>query len=82
MEKTPTIKRTMTGTIVSNKMQKTVVVQVTSVKVHPKYHKRYQVTKKFAAHVESGEYQVGDKVEIEECAPISKSKNWKVVKKI
>ncbi len=81
MEKT-TIKRRMTGNVVSNKMTKTVVVEVSSVKVHPKYHKRYSVTKKYPAHVKEGEYQIGDKVEIEECPPVSKTVNWVVIGKV
>jgi small subunit ribosomal protein S17 len=75
------IKRQLTGQITSNKMNKTVIVQVEMVKVHPKYHKRYKVTKKYPAHVEANDYAVGDKVVIEESRPYSKTVNWIVVKK-
>lgn len=76
-------KRQLTGEIVSNKMQKTVVVRVERIKEHKKYKKRYKVAKKYKAHVENGEeYEVGGKVIIEECRPISKEKRWQVIKKL
>jgi small subunit ribosomal protein S17 len=74
-------KRRMTGTVSSNKMNKTIVVRVESTKVHPKYLKRYKVFKKFPARAE-GEFAVGDKVEIEETKPISKTVHWIVVRKL
>lgn len=71
--------RTKTGEITSNKMTKTIVVAVHSYKNHPKYKKRYKVTKKFYAHVDdASKYQIGDAVTIVETKPISKLKNWKV----
>jgi len=72
-------KKRLKGTIVSNKMQKTVVVKVERIKEHPKYKRRYKVHKKYKAHYDKGEYKVGDKVTIEECRPISKDKKWRVV---
>jgi len=75
-------KRQLIGIIVSNKMQKTVVVKVERIKEHPKYKKRYKIRKKYKAHTDTGEYQIGDKVIIEECRPISKEKKWKVIKKV
>lgn len=75
-------KRQLTGTIVSNKMAKTVVVKVERVKQHPRYEKRYKVHKKYKAHYDKGEFKVGDEVVIEECRPISKEKRWKVVSKV
>ena len=75
-------KRQLTGTVTSNKMQKTVVVEVESVKQHPRYKRRYKVHKKYKAHDEKGEYKVGDKVTIEESQPISKEKRWRVIKRI
>ena len=63
-------------------MQKTVVVRIESTKEHPKYKRRYRFHKNYKAHVKNGEYQIGDKVIIEECRPISKEKNWKVIKKV
>lgn len=74
--------RKLTGTIVSNKMTKTVVVRIDALKKHPKYQKYYRVSKKFKAHDENGEYKTGDRVVIQETKPISKEKRWKVVELI
>lgn len=74
-------KKQIIGAVVSNKMQKTVVVKVERIKEHPKYKKRYKVHKKYKAHDEKGECKVGDKVIIEECRPMSKEKRWRVIKK-
>jgi len=77
-------KRKLKGIITSNKMQKTVVVKVERIKEHPKYKRRYKVHKKYKAHydppTDGREYNIGDKVTIEETKPISKDKCWKVVK--
>lgn len=73
-------KKQLRGTITSNKMAKTVVVRVDKLKKHPKYKKRYKVSKKYKAHTDQ-EHQIGDRVIIEECRPISKEKKWKVIKK-
>ncbi len=75
-------KRELKGLIVSDKMQKTVVVEVERIKEHPKYKRRYKVHKKYKAHVEDGEYKTGDKVVIRETRPMSKDKRWEVVSKI
>ena len=75
-------KSQLTGTIISNKMQRTVIVRVERLKEHPKYKRRFRVHKKYKAHDEKGEYKVGDKVIIEECRPISKDKRWRVIKKV
>ena len=75
-------KRQLTGTIVSDKMQKTIVVKVERIKEHPKYLRRYRISKKYQAHVEQGEYKIGERVIIEECRPISKDKRWRVIKKV
>ncbi len=77
------IKRQLVGQIVSNKMKKTIVVKVEMTKVHPKYHKRYKVFKRYPAHVdgESSDYIVGNKVTIEESKPYSKTVSWKVISK-
>ncbi|HEX9503877.1 MAG TPA: 30S ribosomal protein S17 [Patescibacteria group bacterium] len=75
------VKRQLTGKVTSNKMNKTVIVKVEMVKVHPKYHKRYKVFKKYPAHVEANDYVIGDKVVIEETRPYSKTVNWKVISK-
>lgn len=74
--------RTFTGTIVSTKMQKTVVVAVSRVKIHPKYGKRFRVDTKYKAHAESGDWRVGDEVTIAETRPISKDKRWTVLELI
>ena len=71
--------KTLTGTVVSDKMDKTVVVAVTLWREHTLYHKRYQVTRKFKAHDEKDEYAVGDTVTIAETRPLSKEKRWKVI---
>ena len=71
--------RKLTGTIVSNKMTKTVVVRVDSLKKHPKYLKRFRTSRRFKAHVDDEKkYQIGDVVAIEETRPISKEKRWRV----
>ena len=75
-------KRKLQGVVVSDKMQKTVVVKVERIKEHPKYKRRYKVHKKYKAHDEKGEFHVGDNVVIEETTPISKDKKWKVISKI
>ncbi len=75
-------KQNITGIVVSDKMDKTVVVQTTVRKRHPKYHKAYSVSKKYKAHDEQNEYKVGDKVVIESTRPISKDKKFKVLKKV
>ena len=72
-------KRKLTGKIVSNKMQKTVVVEVERIKEHPKYRRKYKHKKKYKAHFKDGEYKIGDKVVIQECRPISKGKKWRVI---
>jgi small subunit ribosomal protein S17 len=76
------MKHQLTGKVVSDKMAKTVVVLVERLKEHPKYHKRYRVSKKFKAHDEKGEYKTGDTVVIEECRPLSADKRFKVIKRI
>ncbi|MDP3015063.1 MAG: 30S ribosomal protein S17 [bacterium] len=75
------MKRTLQGTIVSDKMNKTRVVAVTRLKKHPIYHKYYKVTRKFKAHDEKNEYKAGEKVIIEETRPISKDKRWRIIGK-
>ncbi len=75
-------KKQLTGIVVSDKMQKTVVVKVDRLKEHPKYRRRFKVSKKYKAHDEKGEYKAGDKVVIEETNPISKDKAWRVLQKI
>ena len=71
--------KTLNGVVVSDKMDKTVVVSVSRFVKHPKYGKFYNVSKKYKAHDETNKYKVGDKVEIVETRPISKDKKFKVV---
>jgi small subunit ribosomal protein S17 len=81
-KKTPDKKgRLFRGVIVSDKMDKTVVVLVNRYKEHPKYKKRYKISKKYKAHNEKNEYKIGDRVVIQENRPISKDKRWIVVTK-
>ena len=74
--------RKLKGEVVSDKMQKTVVVAATRLKEHRIYKRKYKVTTRYKAHDENKEYHMGDKVIIEECRPISRDKRWKVVGKI
>lgn len=69
------------GTVVSDKMNKTVVVKVDDFKKHPRYGRYYKSSKKYKAHDEKGEFHAGDKVLIKETRPISKDKSFKVIKK-
>lgn len=69
---------TKTGVIVSNKMNKTVVVAVESVVMEPMYQKYIKRTTKFLAHCEADDCKVGDRVVIEETRPLSKRKRWNV----
>jgi len=73
-------KRILQGEVVSDKADKTVSVLVTRQILHPLYKKFVKKSKKYAAHDEDNSCKVGDTVRIEECAPISKSKTWKVLK--
>jgi len=75
-------KKRLTGIVVSNKMQKTVVLRVGRIKEHPKYKRRFRVHKKYKAHYDEGEFKIGDQVLIEESRPISKDKKWRVIKKV
>ena len=68
-----------TGEVVSNKMAKTIVVNVERRFAHPRFRKVVSGYKKFHAHDEKGEARVGDKVRIQETRPISKTKRWRLV---
>jgi small subunit ribosomal protein S17 len=72
--------RKLVGRVVSNKMQKTVVVQVERRVRHPEMGKIITRSSKFHAHVPDGQFQEGDLVEIAECRPISKTKSWTVTR--
>ena len=74
-------KKTLKGIVVSDAMDKTVVVEVGRFVKHPKYKKFYTINKKYHAHDETNQYKIGDKVEIIETKPISKKKSFMVVAK-
>ena len=74
--------RMLKGLIVSDKMNKTVVVKVSSLKKHPKYKKYFKVSAKYKAHDEKNEYHTGDQVLIKETRPMSKEKRWIVAGKV
>ncbi|MBE6590673.1 MAG: 30S ribosomal protein S17 [Ruminococcaceae bacterium] len=74
------LRKTRTGKVVSNKMDKTIVVAIEDNVKHPLYGKIIKTTKKFKAHDELNECGIGDKVMIMETRPISKDKNWRLVK--
>ena len=65
-----------TGVVVSDKMQKSIVVEVTRIKQHPLYKKYTRVRKKFMAHDETEQAHIGDIVRIEESRPLSRNKRW------
>jgi small subunit ribosomal protein S17 len=72
-------KRLLDGVVVSNKNEKTVTVLVERKYLHPKYKKTVRRSKKYSAHDEMNICKLGERVTIEECRPISKTKKWKVV---
>ncbi len=78
MTETTANKRTLTGRVVSDKMNKTVTVLVERRVKHPLYGKIMTRSRKYHAHDEKGEFKMGDVVTIEECRPISKTKAWRV----
>ena len=75
---TQTVRRTLQGRVVSDKMQKTVTVLVERKVKHPVIGKIMTRSQKYHAHDEKGEFKMGDLVTIEECRPISKTKAWRV----
>ncbi len=72
------IQRTFTGTVVSTKMNKTIVVKVDTIKVHPIYAKRFITHKRYLVHDEKGVAKVGEVVHFVECRPLSKTKRWRL----
>jgi len=75
-------KKTLTGTVVSDKMTNTVIVEVQRHTVHPLYKKRLKVTKKYSADCREVPVAIGDFVKIEQTVPMSKTKHFKVIEKI
>ncbi|MBI2677081.1 MAG: 30S ribosomal protein S17 [Candidatus Yanofskybacteria bacterium] len=78
-DKTP---RILKGVVVSDKMRKTVVVEVVHLRKHPKYKKYFKVSKRYKVHDEQNEYHTGDKVLIRETRPLSKDKRFKVYSRV
>ncbi len=72
-------RKQLVGTVLSNKMDKTVVVAVETTKRHPLYGKVIRVVRKYKAHDENNECQIGDRVQIIEARPLSRQKRWSVV---
>ncbi|MVP02248.1 30S ribosomal protein S17 [Paenibacillus lutrae] len=72
-------RKVQVGKVVSDKMEKTIVVAVETYKKHDLYHKRIKYTKKFKAHDENNEAQIGDTVKIMETRPLSKDKRFRLV---
>jgi small subunit ribosomal protein S17 len=75
-----TRQRERQGMVVSDKMDKTIVVEVASVKPHPLYEKIVRRTSRLKAHDEGNDAHVGDKVLVRECRPLSKGKCWRLIK--
>ncbi len=73
-------RKVLRGTVVSDKMDKTIVVEIETTKSHPLYGRRVKYTKKFKAHDENNEAKIGDVVEVMETRPLSKDKHFRLVK--
>jgi small subunit ribosomal protein S17 len=73
------MRKIRTGTVISDKMDKTVVVRVQTLKEHPRYKKHIRQSTRFKAHDEQNQCKVGDRVRIMETRPISHDKRWRVV---
>ena len=73
-------KKVLTGQVVSDKMEKTIVVSITQRKLHRLYKKYVKNTKKVKAHDEQNEAHIGDTVQVMECRPYSKDKCWRLTK--
>lgn len=80
MENERNLRKTRTGTVVSDKMEKTIVVAVRDSVRHPLYKKIIKRTVKFKAHDENNEANIGDRVTIMETRPLSKDKRWRLLK--
>ncbi|MEK7649278.1 MAG: 30S ribosomal protein S17 [Patescibacteria group bacterium] len=76
------IQRNFEGTVVSTKMNKTIVVRVDRTKVHPKYRKRAITSKRYLVHDEKNECRTGDRVRFCETRPLSKLKRWRLTEKL
>ncbi|PIR77131.1 MAG: 30S ribosomal protein S17 [Candidatus Magasanikbacteria bacterium CG10_big_fil_rev_8_21_14_0_10_38_6] len=76
----PKVQRKFQGIVVSTAENKTVHVQVETIKMHPKYSKQYKTHKKYAVHDETNQAALGDVVEMQECRPLSKTKRWRLIR--
>ena len=81
-ERTGTFRRRLVGVVTSDKMDKTITVQIVRRLLEPKYKKFVRVRRHFKAHDERNEYHVGDRVEIQESRPLSRTKRWVVTRMI
>ena len=72
-------RKVLRGKVVSDKMDKTITVEVATSKSHPLYSKRIKYSKKFKAHDENNECKIGDRVRVMETRPLSKEKRWRLV---
>lgn len=78
---TEIIHKKLTGTVMSDKMDKTIVVEVTRLFAHPKYKKYVKMSQHYKAHDPENQYHTGDRVVIQESRPMSKGKRWIVIEK-
>ena len=76
----PKAERTLTGRVTSNKMSKTIAVEIERLVKHPKYGKYVRRTTRLLAHDEKNESRQGDKVAIVQCRPLSRRKSWRLVR--
>ncbi|TNE88626.1 MAG: 30S ribosomal protein S17 [Deltaproteobacteria bacterium] len=74
-------RRSVTGIVISDRMDKTITVQVTRLVKHPRYRKYVKRSKNYKAHDETNQCRINDTVVIEECRPLSKTKRWTVVER-
>ncbi len=75
-------RRTKVGEVVSNTMDKTAVIKVNTLQMHPRFKKFVRKTKRFSVHDEKNQLQVGDRVRIEETRPLSRTKRWRLLEVI
>lgn len=79
-KKSVKILRKLQGNVVSEKMNKTCIVEVVNFKWHPKYKKQYKLSKKYKVHDEKNQAKAGNVVIFQECRPISRDKRWRLIK--
>jgi len=80
VEKKEIIRKKFSGEVIGINNDKTIVVKVERTKQHPKYKKRYVVSRKYQVHDEENKCKVGEKVTFIECRPLSKTKRWRIAK--